>query len=440
MGDLVQSAKLFANENHDRIFAGRNPAQRNLPEHRKAVVQIVASVTRDEETIAAAWLHDIVEDTPVTICDLERKFGEGVARIVAELTIPAHIGYRSGLTRVALAKKHFAHASAAAKTVKLADLINGCGLLQKNDPGSLAAYAAEAQELCDVLEGGDPHLLKRLRRNLETYAADSPPDQAALATPRFKPLAIPIASLRVFEQAIRAQFIAEPLISFDADLEPAELLQAMTLAEIPVAGVHRDSTMWGFVEAASLRKGGAAARGKKFAGTQIVTGRSSLPEVIDVLTRHDRCFVSVQGSVTGVISRSDLHKPAVRMWLFGIITFAELEATERIRRKWPNESWTALLAGERVARARQLCAERARRRDECELLDCLQLSDKLNILLSDPSQRDLLGIPSASGAQRASREFETLRNKLAHAQSFVEKDWAQVARLARRIHQILDQG
>jgi hypothetical protein len=438
MGNLVQSAKLFANENHDRIFAGRNPAQRNLPEHRKAVVQIVASVTRDEEAISAAWLHDIVEDTPATICDLERKFGDGVARIVAELTIPSHIGYRSHLTRVALAKKHFAKASAVAKTIKIADLIDGCSVLHRNDPIALTAYASEAQELCDVLEGGDPQLLARLRRNLEKYAADSSPDQAVLVTRRFRPLAIPIASLRVFEQAIRAQFIAEPLISFDAALEPAELLQAMNLAEIQVAGLHKASAMWGFVEAENLRKGGDAARGREFAESQIVTGRSSLPEVIDVLTRHDRCFVSVQGSITGVISRSDLHKPAVRMWLFGIITFAELEATERIRRKWPDESWTALLAGERLARARQLRSERARRKDDCELLDCLQLSDKLNVLLSDASQWEALGISSASGAQRASRQFEVLRNKLAHAQSFVEKDWAQVARLARRIHQILD--
>src|SRR5215469_3705062 len=73
LGDLVKSAKVFANQGHDRISAGRNPALQNFAAHLKSVAQIVSTVTQDEETIAAAWLHDIVEDTDLTIGDIERK-------------------------------------------------------------------------------------------------------------------------------------------------------------------------------------------------------------------------------------------------------------------------------------------------------------------------------------------------------------------------------
>jgi hypothetical protein len=439
LGDLVKSAKLFANENHERIFASRDPLLKNLPEHRKQVVQIVSSVTQDEETLAAAWLHDIVEDTAVTLGDVERRFGPGVARIVGDITVPKHTGFRNRVTRLALAKRHFADACPAAKTVKTADLIDLCSVLHKSDPISLIPYASEASELAAVLEGADARLLTRLRRNLEKYALDSLPAQQGPGTPRFTPLAIPIAALRVFEQAITAQYVAEPLISFDSDLEASQVLDAMTMAGLQVAGLHRHGTISRFVEIEDLRKKAPEALGREFARNQIVNGRSSLPEVIDVLTRHDRCFVSAQGNIAGVISRGDFHKPAMRMWLFGIITFAELEATERIRQKWPGESWDSLLSGHRLSRARQLQGERARRGEHCEPLDCLQLSDKINILLSDPSERTTWGISSSSGAQKASREMESLRNKVAHAQSFVERDWAQVARLATRIHHILDE-
>jgi hypothetical protein len=403
------------------------------------VVQIVSSVTEDEETIAAAWLHDIVEDTAVTLGDLERRFGPGVARIVGDITVPKHTGFRNRVTRLALAKKHFADANPAAKTIKIADLIDLCSVLHKSDPILLIPYASEAAELAVVLEGGDARLLSRLRRNLDKYALDSLPAHQGPVPPRFTPLAIPIAALRVFEQAITAQYVAEPLISFDSDLTGAQVLDAMTVAGLQVAGLHRQGTISRFVEIAHLRKKDPEAIGREFAKNQIVSGRSSLPEVIDVLTRHDRCFVSVQGSIGGVISRSDFHKPAMRMWLFGIITFAELEATERIRQKWPNGAWGGLMSEHRLSRARQLHTERVRRRENCELLDCLQLSDKIDILMSDASERSALGISSSSGAQKASRELESLRNKVAHAQSYVEKDWVQVARLARRIHHILDE-
>jgi uncharacterized coiled-coil protein SlyX len=46
----------------------------------------------------------------------------------------------------------------------------------------------------------------------------------------------------------------------------------------------------------------------------------------------------------------------------------------------------------------------------------------------------------STSAQKASRELESLRNKVAHAQCFVDKDRAQVARLAGRMHHLLEEA
>ena len=55
--------------------------------HPIAVAKIVASeIGLDATSIAAALLHDVVEDTEYTLNDLERLFGETVARIVDGLT------------------------------------------------------------------------------------------------------------------------------------------------------------------------------------------------------------------------------------------------------------------------------------------------------------------------------------------------------------------
>ncbi len=60
--------------------------------HPIAVAKIVASeIGLDAVSIAAALLHDVVEDTPYTLDDIERIFGETVARIVNGLTKISHL-------------------------------------------------------------------------------------------------------------------------------------------------------------------------------------------------------------------------------------------------------------------------------------------------------------------------------------------------------------
>jgi len=437
MGDLVKSAKQFA-VNHSRRISGLTPALQDVPSHLKSVAQIVESVTQDERTIAAAWLHDVVGDTGITIGDIERKFGGDIAVLVGELTVANSSGHDHRGPGIHQDKKQFANASAAAKTVRMADLIDTLHDLYKGDPAALKAYASEAHDLAPALEGGDPRLMVRLNDDLRKYDQASLPENATHATPRFRLLTAPIAALRVIERALTARHIAEPLVSFDSESKPEELLEAVKAAGIQVAGIYTNKDLWGFVEASSLREG-CCVTARKFEPSQVVTSRSSLTDVIEVLMRHDRCFVSVLGSVVGVISRIDLHKPVVRMWLFGILAVAELEFTERIRKKWPNDTWLELLPQHRITKALELKRVRERHKEECQLFDCLHLSDKIQILMSDPTELAALGIPSATAARRAAEQIESLRNSLAHARDFVEKDWPQVVRLARRIHQIADE-
>lgn len=50
--------------------------------HPLEAMEIVATLTPDQELLAAAALHDTIEDTSVTIDDLRREFGDRVATIV----------------------------------------------------------------------------------------------------------------------------------------------------------------------------------------------------------------------------------------------------------------------------------------------------------------------------------------------------------------------
>lgn len=80
---MIEKAYLFVKEKHDGIF--RKSGEPYL-QHLIEVAYIVASLQAGPVTIAAAFLHDVVEDTEVTIEEIQELFGEECARIVDSLT------------------------------------------------------------------------------------------------------------------------------------------------------------------------------------------------------------------------------------------------------------------------------------------------------------------------------------------------------------------
>jgi GTP diphosphokinase / guanosine-3',5'-bis(diphosphate) 3'-diphosphatase len=63
--------------------------------HPWAVAKICAELRQDEQTIAAALLHDVVEDTDVDLEDLRGEFGDGVARLVDGVTKLTRIQFQT---------------------------------------------------------------------------------------------------------------------------------------------------------------------------------------------------------------------------------------------------------------------------------------------------------------------------------------------------------
>jgi hypothetical protein len=160
--------------------------------------------------------------------------------------------------------------------------------------------------------------------------------------------------------------------------------------------------------------------------------------VIYILTRHSSCFIEQLGGVSGIIVREHIDKPVVRMWLFGIITIIESRLVRRITALYPDDSWIANLSKTRLEKAREMQSERIRRGQHCALVECLQFSDKAQVLLKDDTQLEWMGFRTRSVAKKVVKELESLRNNLAHSQSIVIHDWPQIARMTQRIHFLME--
>ena len=84
--DMVKRAMQMASYAHRNQKYGERPYVTHLAD----VVARVKTITQDPEIIAAAWLHDIIEDTQITYGDVEREFSKNVADIVWAVTGVGH--------------------------------------------------------------------------------------------------------------------------------------------------------------------------------------------------------------------------------------------------------------------------------------------------------------------------------------------------------------
>ncbi|MFA5352684.1 MAG: HD domain-containing protein [Thermodesulfovibrionales bacterium] len=155
---IVDRARRFAEEAHSSINQRRKYTGAPYITHPEAVVRLVRTASHTEAMLAAAWLHDTVEDTPVTLADIERKFGSEVARLVEELTDVSRPEDGNRKTRKAIDQEHTAKASPEGQTIKLADLIDNTHSIVERDPGFAKVYLAEKVQLLEMLREGDPIL------------------------------------------------------------------------------------------------------------------------------------------------------------------------------------------------------------------------------------------------------------------------------------------
>ncbi len=165
--DFVSRARAFAEAAHRKKDQRRKYSGEPYEVHLIDVAAIVATVTQDERTLAAAYLHDVVEDTDVTLAEVEAEFGPEVAELVENLTDISRPQDGNRTRRKELDRQHLAQARPEAKTVKLADIISNAPDIAKHDAGFGRVYVKEAEALLTVLKEGDSTLYQRAERTLQ---------------------------------------------------------------------------------------------------------------------------------------------------------------------------------------------------------------------------------------------------------------------------------
>ena len=161
---MVERARVFATAAHAAVGQVRKYTFEPYIVHPAEVAKIVRDAGGTETMVAAAWLHDTVEDTGVTIETIRAEFGTEVAELVGWLTDVSRPEHGNRAHRKALDRAHSAAAPAEAQTVKLADLIANTRSIMEHDVAFAKTYLEEKRLLLEVMTKGDPVLMAEARK------------------------------------------------------------------------------------------------------------------------------------------------------------------------------------------------------------------------------------------------------------------------------------
>lgn len=165
MSEFVHKAYQFAKNAHK----GQKRKYTFEPyiNHPIEVMQIVSTVPHTEEMLAAALLHDVVEDCGITEDELESEFGLWVNEYVYDLTDKSKPSDGNRQKRKEIDRRHTARAHQKAKTIKLADLISNSRSIVKHDKDFARVYIKEKELLLEVLTEGDATLYAQAKQIVE---------------------------------------------------------------------------------------------------------------------------------------------------------------------------------------------------------------------------------------------------------------------------------
>jgi len=144
--------------------------------HPMMVAARVAQRTMDPHVIAAAVLHDVIEDTPFTAMDIGVAFGERVTRMVVALTdvpsgtlsVTRHLLNRAA--RKAIDRDRIRYAGADVQMIKAYDLMDNLISIKEHDPKFFKVFMKEKELLIEEFTELDPHVQLELKGFMQEMA------------------------------------------------------------------------------------------------------------------------------------------------------------------------------------------------------------------------------------------------------------------------------
>ncbi len=165
---IVLKAKEYATEKHTgqkRKYTGEDYIV-----HPEEVATIVAGLPDSTpEMIAAAYLHDVVEDTDTHLFDIAEEFGWTIAHYVGGLTDVSRPEHGNRAYRKRLDRGWLESQEAEVQTIKMADILSNSTSIMERDKEFAKVYMHEVKLLHNALDLADMGLSNKVEDIIKQY-------------------------------------------------------------------------------------------------------------------------------------------------------------------------------------------------------------------------------------------------------------------------------
>jgi (p)ppGpp synthase/HD superfamily hydrolase len=168
--NLILRAAKFAHQSHE----GQRRKFSDTPfiMHPIRVAGRVATLsTSTEVMVAAAFLHDVVEDTPVKLAEIEDQFGSDVALLVEHLTEPSLGMNAPRAERKAIDVEYMKQADPRAQVIRLVDRIDNLRDMTGASANLLRRFVEESRLLIAEIGEASPELQQEANNLLQQLSA-----------------------------------------------------------------------------------------------------------------------------------------------------------------------------------------------------------------------------------------------------------------------------
>lgn len=223
----------------------------------------------------------------------------------------------------------------------------------------------------------------------------------------------------LFINDITTKYIFEPIQSCKLDDDSIQVKENLEDKDFDIVGIiNDDNQVIGFAERIDLDGGPIERYKKNIELTKITSDSTPISKILSVLLDNQYVFVISENNITGIVTRADINKPIVRIYLFGIISLFELHLNYWINRYYSNNLWKNKLKDKRIDMAENIFEQRKGNNEELTLLECIQLCDKKTILRSTSEFITKFNFKT-SDFDKFLRNIEIIRNEISHSQNSI---------------------
>jgi hypothetical protein len=229
----------------------------------------------------------------------------------------------------------------------------------------------------------------------------------------------------LFEEQINVLPIAENLVIFEKDTYKEE----MGKRNFHSAIVNLDGILMKFDEGDESPQ--------ELTEEDLMEASTPLLKAFRMLIAQRRFFIKDEdGKLAYIVTRTDLDKIPLRIGFFGLISLLETHLKDAIRKHLPN--WQESISESRLSSAKNLYDWKKARKEEIDLVQCLQFGDLGSIF--SKNQRFKKFDPNLSRERfvQTMNYIGKLRDALAHSQSNLGFSWEEIDQMIVFIRAIID--